>query len=385
MSELKLQLKRGIVVDRCQPFGVPEHIAITDQDVQIIRSIGADHVKLLFTPSSYMTGDEFDPQTSWYIRQSVDTVLRNGLPCLICIHPEASFKETYLSSGQGVERVLGFYRGLCAWLADCYDSSQVAFQIMTEPFANYCDWNIIGRQLWQTVRQVMPEHTLVLSGDQIGHLNGMLTLEPVEDENVYYGFTTYDPTTFTLQSWHAFFSYTPEYLNPIGHVPYPADSTIVEERMQDMIQTVKEEHRQEAMEYLRGYGKGDYIRGNRTWENYGCFNRDWIDTRMDRIVQWREKHGKHLPVLCNEFGVMDHVMGRRYGGIGILPQDRIRFLRDLRESMEDRDIHWSYWSYNETFTIFDPQNRQPFGQGQQNALDSDLLEALGLQCVKEDV
>lgn len=379
---LKLSLKRGIVIDRCQPCGLPRRIAITEQDIRIIRSTGADHVKLLFTPDAFMEGHHFDTTTAWYIQQSVDLVLGQGISCLICIHPEASFKEYYLSSAECFAQVLPFYHRLCRWLSDRYDSSQVAFQIMTEPFANYCDWNILGKKLWQTVRQAMPEHTLVLSGDQIGHLNGMLALEPVDDDNVYYGFTTYDPTTFTLQSWHSFFSFTTEHLDPIGHVPYPANEQIVEERMKDMLQVVTPEYIEEAKEYLRGYGKGNYIRGNRVWENQGCFNRSWIDARMDRIVRWREKHGKHLPVLCNEFGVMDPVMGRKYGGIGILPEERLLFLKDLRESMEQRNIGWSYWSYNETFTIFKAENREPFGQGNQSRLDCGLLQALGLLCDK---
>ena len=45
----------------------------------------------------------------------------------------------------------------------------------------------------------MPGHTLILAGDQVGKIEGLITTEPVDDENVMYSFTFYDPFLFTLQ------------------------------------------------------------------------------------------------------------------------------------------------------------------------------------------
>ena len=373
-----LKMRRGIVVDRCQPNGLPAKTDVTSEDMKIIRATGVDHVKLLFTPSAFMTGHALNQESLWFIRESVHAALSQELPCLICIHPEAAFKEFYLASEEGFQLVLPFYRDLARWIHTEFRPDQVAFQIMTEPFANYCDWNILNRQLWQTVRGELPDHTLVLSGDKTGSLFGMLELTPVEDDNVYYGFTSYDPFAFTLQSWNAFFGGTPTALDAVGHVPYPANPEIIEQRMEEMICQVPADSRQAAMEYLRAYGRGDYQQGNQ-----GCFNRTWIENRLELVQAWRKKHGGHFPVLCNEFGVMDPVMGGKYGGIGILPQERLLFLQDLREAMEARDIAWSYWSFNETFTIFDPAARTPFGHDSDALLDHALLQALGLHYHKE--
>lgn len=371
-----MKLKRGIVIDRCQPMGIPPHdnARIIPKDMKIIKNIGADHVKVLFTPSAIMYNDCLDRGKLWYVEEVVGMAVDEELPCLICIHPEKSFKTDYLASPERFKVVLEFYRELSKWIASRWNEEQVAFQIMTEPFANYTDWNKMHPELWKVVRSEMPEHTLVLSGDDVGSLFGMLNLVPVDDDNVYYGYTSYDPFTFTLQSWNSFFCGTSKELDCVGHIPYPANPEIVESRMDDILSTVPGQLKDEAALYVRKYAMGDYQKGN-----HGYINRQWHDRRLSRVDEWRNRYGRELPVLCNEFGVMDNVMGQRYGGPGCLPGERLQFIRDIRKMMEKHDIGWSYWSFNETFTIFDPEKRTPFGHDDETLLDIELLKALGLR------
>ena len=61
------------------------------------------------------------------------------------------------------------------------------------------------------------------------------------------------------------------------------------------------------------------------------------------------------------------------------------YLRDMRESFEAFDIAWTYWSYNETFTVLNPVNRRrlmPPGTDTDGIVDADLLDALGLDRTK---
>ncbi|MBB6670122.1 glycoside hydrolase family 5 protein [Cohnella nanjingensis] len=370
-----MRLARGIVIDKCQPAGIPpqDSARIKVEDIRTIKKIGADHVKVLITPSAIMEKDGLDRSKLWYVEEVVGMAVGERLPCLVCIHPEEPFKRDYLASPERFGVVLEFYREFAGWLAGRWNQHQIAFQTMTEPFANYTDWNEMYRELWRTVRSVMPHHTLVQSGDKVGSLAGMLAIDPVEDCNLYYGYTSYDPFAFTLQSWNAFFCGTPAELNAIGRLPYPASPDIVEDRLEEMILSVPSGHREEAALYARGYGEGNFQQGNHGW-----FNREWHETRLRRIEDWRAMHRRKLPVLCNEFGVMDHVRGQKYGGPGCVPEERIQFIRDIRETMEAHDVGWSYWSYNETFTLFMPEKREPFGHDEESLLDRELLKALGL-------
>ena len=370
-----MELKRGIVIDKCQPMGIPpsESARIKPIDMEIIKNIGADHVKVLFTPSSFIENDHLDYSKLLYIEEVVNMAIDEHLHCLICIHPEAPFKKDYLASAERFEVLLNIYDELSTWIGSKWNENEIAFQIMTEPFANYTDWNEMHPKLWSIVRENMPHHTLVLSGDRVGHLFGLLSMIPVDDDNVYYGYTSYDPFAFTLQSWNEFFCGTSKDLNCIGHIPYPASPEIVESRMDDILSTVPDEFKESAKNYVKKYGDGEYQQGN-----HGFFNREWHDRRLSWVDEWRKTHGKNLPVLCNEFGVMDHIMGRKYGGPGCLPQERLLFLKDIREMMEKHNIGWSYWSYNETFTIFDPEKRHPFGHDDESLLDTKVLKALGL-------
>lgn len=375
MKQPTVQFRRGIVIDKCQPAGIPPHDSarIKPEDMKMIKKTGVDHVKVLFTPSAIIEDDRLDRSKLWYIQKIVEMAVDEHLICLICIHPEAAFKQDYLASPERFEIILEVYRELAEWLYKQWNEDQIAFQIMTEPFANYTDWNEMHPRLWQVVRSEMPKHTLVLSGDQVGNLWGMLSMDPVEDENVYYSFTSYDPFSFTLQSWNKFFCGTSAELNGVGHIPYPASPEIVEERMDDILSAIPQEHIEEAAEYARNYGAGDYQQGN-----HGFFNREWHHNRLSWVDEWRAKYPRKLRVLCNEFGVMDHIMGQKYGGSGCVPEERLKFIRDIRETMEAHDIGWSYWSFNETFTIFNPEKRQPFGHDDEALLDIELLKALGL-------
>ena len=369
-------LRRGMVIDRCQPRGIPPAPStfVDDSDMAIIKQLGFDHVKILLTPSSYMKDDRLDPSTLWYAENLIGKAVKAGLHCLVCIHPEPEFKRDYLASRERFRLMLDFYREFSAWLAGCWDKNQISFQLMTEPFANYTDWNELHPQIWETVRDKMPEHTLVISGDKVGSLFGLITTNPVPDGNVYYGYTSYDPIPFTMQSWNSFFCGLGPELDCIGRLPYPASPEIVEDLMPRILMDTPPELHEKAAVYARDYGQGNYLHGN-----HGLFDAQWHERRMELLENWRRRHKSHLPILCNEFGAMDHVAGKRFGGPGCVPEDRIRFIRDLREAMERHDVGWSYWSFNETFTIFLPEERKPNAPIDIAIVDRDLLEALGMQ------
>ena len=49
---------------------------------------------------------------------------------------------------------------------------------MTEPGGNALDWNDLQPRMWQAARRAMPEHTLILAGDQVGKVEGLITTHP---------------------------------------------------------------------------------------------------------------------------------------------------------------------------------------------------------------
>ena len=159
-------------------------------DVRLIKGMGFGFVKLLLNPAVLKAGSTLDAASMAYFDQVIDLAAAENFPVVVCIHPEDDFKRRVLGNAAEFEAFVGFMTALSHHLSSRWSSSQVAFQLMTEPYGsspNPADWNHwdrLQRRLWKLVRAGMPRHTLVLSGDRIGAVEGLADIHPVDDENV---------------------------------------------------------------------------------------------------------------------------------------------------------------------------------------------------------
>jgi hypothetical protein len=62
----------------------------------------------------------------------------------------------------------------------------------------------------------------------------------------------------------------------------------------------------------------------------------------------------------------------------VRPEDRYRYLQDVRTALENHGIGWAYWSYNETLTVL-TSARTPFGPPEQQTPDQQVLHALNIE------
>ncbi len=353
-ARLTLDLRRGISIDRQFRSIPPEPIMrITREDIQSIKSMGFEFVKLIVNPEPLMLENRLDNSKKWHLKEIVDLVVDEGLPVVVCIHPEWEFKKSVLSDPNEFSRFLGFLEDTGRFLATGWGPKQLVLQLMTEPGANAMDWNELQPRMWRAARRAMPEHTLILAGDQVGKIEGLLTTKPVNDENVVYSFTFYDPFVLTLQGaeW-----LTPALWGHLGSVPYPSGPRIIAEQMPGILEKIPaspSEWRPSVERMLTAYG-------NARW------NREKIRTRVKRLVDWNESYGGGLKVWCAEFGCYQRTID---------PADRYRYIRDVRETFEENGIGWAYWSYNETLTVM-TADRKPFGPAEVQTPDKRMLEQL---------
>jgi len=189
---------------------------------------------------------------------------------------------------------------------------------------------------------------------------------PANDNNIYYSFTTYEPYRFGFNTQFDAWRGTGGIWKDISFMPWPSSPEIVADRMKDMLSTVKEENRAKAEADLVEYGKGH-------------FNSQWLRMRARNVRDWNDRYGGNLHVLVAEFGCIDHKQAGKHGAsLGPYPEERVRFVRELRQSFEEVGIGWEYWSFNEYFTILDPDVRKPYGKATVDILDRKMLSALGL-------
>ncbi len=64
---------------------------------------------------------------------------------------------------------------------------------------------------------------------------------------------------------------------------------------------------------------------------------------MQMLVKWSKAHGG-VRIICGEFGCLHKT---------VEPQHRYGFIKDFRQVFEENGMAWSYWSFNEAFTVLD--------------------------------
>ncbi len=100
-----LVLNRGICIDRQFRTIPPEPIMrITREDIRLIKSMGFEFVKLIVNPEPLLSDKGLSDATRWYLREIVQIVVDEGLPVVVCIHPEWKFKERTLSDADSFSR-----------------------------------------------------------------------------------------------------------------------------------------------------------------------------------------------------------------------------------------------------------------------------------------
>ena len=202
-------------------------------------------------------------------------------------------------------------------------------------------------------------------------------MSPTSDSNLIYSFTTYEPYAFGFNSGNTAMNGVTSFWNYLSEIPWPASPSVIEANMDRILAKVPDSMKNEAKAAMIQYGKGD---------SYGLYNREWHFARARSLYKWSQKYGGSIHLQCVEFGALDAVMAKRFGqtdGVGITNAARLQYIKDIRESFETYHIGWSYWSYNETFTVLNTENRQNntspvLGQDEKTWYDRDMLRALGV-------
>ena len=360
---LTLKLNRGITLDRQFTTIPPESImTILPADIQIIKSMGFEFVKLIVNPACFISGSTINSSNMWYLDNIVRKVVSQGLPVVVCIHPMGEFKTNYLGSGgANFPALLGFYHDFAAYMAARWDPNELAFQLMTEPFGNYTAWNNMWPSMLAAVRSAMPDHTLIMSGDQAGIIQGLVyDVNPdlTTDTNILWSFTTYYPVIFTGQG-----GTSTVYYPWLNNVPYPSSPS--NNPANYILPSMPSQYYSSAYNEIFTYC-------NTPW------NMAKQRSILQSIVMWRANHPSSNPkVWCAEFGCLDRTYDPQGGGCN--PQDRIQFIHDRRQAFEEIGIGWAYWSYNETFTVLNPNLRAAFSKSPSyDWIDNPTLDALGL-------
>ena len=278
--------------------------------------------------------DHLPPEYLGYLDGAVKMILDHGLAVIIDMHPESEFKAKLVQHDDFVEQFSDFWRAIAQHYSS-YDPEMVYFEILNEPeFRDRYRWAGVQGKLAAAIREGAPQHTIIAAGANWSDVEDLLVLTPLPDANVIYNFHFYDPHTFTHQgaTWAGEHG-----MHFVSLGPTPFAKTNID-----------------AFKQALRYGL-DHWDGNR------------IGVEIGQAAEW----GKHwnVPLTCNEFGVY-----RRASD----PQDRARWIRDVRMTLEGFGIGWNMWDFGARdngmgFGVVNGSKEGP------NTADEVTVQALGLK------
>lgn len=340
-------LRRGINISDwfaqvSEPAGyTKEHFetAIKPRDLDLIRAMGFDHVRLSVDPRQVFharQADRIAPEDLQYLDAAVKMILDRGLAVEINIFAGGEFKQKLATDDEFVEQFADFWRALARHYANL-DAERVFFEILNEPESrDRYRWYGVEAKLAAAIREGAPEHTIIATGAHWSDDDDLVFLEPLRDTNVVYAFHFYESHIFTHQgaTWSA------NYWHELKGVPYPSTPENVRAAAAEVPDAV---HRLAVIRY-----------GLDRW------NAQRIDAEVGQVKEWAEHYG--VPVICDEFGVYRN---------NVEPKARIAWLTDVRTALEKRGIGWAMWEYHGGFGVVTTENGQ-------TVPDDATLRALGL-------
>jgi aryl-phospho-beta-D-glucosidase BglC (GH1 family) len=322
------------------------HLAtyIDAADFKLIRSLGFDSVRLPINPEPLLAvapettpppildrDAPLSPTATVALRPEamarLDATVREitdaGLVVVLDIQPEEMWMRQAFTD-EGAPGFLYFWRTFARRYA-ATDPEKVYFEVLNEPH-NISDgrWAILQERAVAVIRKEAPAHTIVVTGAE----GGLTSLIPLAE---------YNPVTFTHQGA----PWMDEGLRSLREVPYPSTS----ENIAAAVAATKDEA-----------GKGMI-------QHYGIdhWNRMRIQQTIAPFVDWGRQF--QVPVWCGEFGAIRDFTP---------PEDRARWIGDVRQTLEAGHIGWALWDYRESFGFVRKQDGV-------TTVDESVVRALGLK------
>ena len=311
----------------------------TSADIALIKSAGFDHVRLSVNPQPMMDAGHRRGGTEeyfGYLDAAVKMILDAGLAVEIDMHPDSDFKARLAKEDDFVQRFADYWNMVAKHYAS-WDRDRLFFEILNEPeMRDAYRWYGVEAKLTAAIRRGAPANTIIAAGARWDDDNDMVFLEPLADTNVIYVFHFYEPHIFTHQgaTWG---SYYWTFVKDLHYPSSPENAARVAAALPEA------RDRYEVIRY-----------GQDHWDS------SRVEAEINQAAEWAKQHG--VPLICNEFGVF-----RDFSD----PQDRARWINDVRTTLEHHNIGWTMWDYSGNFGVATKKDGTA-------TLDEITMRALGL-------
>ena len=291
---------------------------ITESDFAVIRSWGADHVRV---PVDYELLEDCSgsPVESGYERleKTIVWCRKHGLNMILDLHKTAGFsfdpneKEGGFFTNETYQK--RFFR-LWERIASRFgkDSDMLAFELLNEVTEkDYRDtWNRIASECIRRIRRIAPHVHILVGGYWHNAAAAVKDIDVPIDENIVYNFHCYEPLIFTHQG-----AYWIDTMNRTFRIPVTATFGELADAAEKNL--------------------GGSLSGVENFPPETKLSEQYFERFMSEAVSAAEQ--KNVPLYCGEYGVIDLAS----------PEDALAWYRMISEAFQKYGIGRAAWSYRE--------------------------------------
>ena len=334
-------------------------------DPQEIKAAGFDAVRLAVDPVPLLNSTESERLAIYpMFAKFIDKLIAVDLNVIFDLHVTSRdpvWNQDTLAKSVSDQK-FKLYKNVAVSVAQflaAYDPQHVALELFNEPpCISASQWSEIQKALYIAVRNVIPNHTLILTGPCWSSIDGLQTIEPSDyDRNTLFTFHFYEPTIFTFQG----IPWLKGGFKFMRRLPYPPAANRSNEFIAAMEADVKRASDLDAESKSR---TTTYL--SREIRHYfeAPMNRDWLKVRLSAAQNWAKRVAiSPHRIFAGEFGA-DRDFDDYLAASG---EDRMHWLHDVRTLFEMAGFSWGVWSDCCAFGILAGPNG-PFDPAALNAL-----------------
>jgi aryl-phospho-beta-D-glucosidase BglC (GH1 family) len=309
---------------------------LREEEFALVSRLGFTHVRLnlgrAFLQAS-ATPFELRPAGFALLDRALDLLAAHHLAVLVDMHqvPVPDLEHSAVER----EGFKALWRAIAARTRG--RAQPIWFELLNEPrVEDPAVWRSVVLDLIAAIRAEDPGRGIVVGGGGWGGDEDLRKLGTIKLPNIVYSFHTYDPFVFTHQGA----TWTGATLKPLRGIRYPIQPA------------------QMAEERAKAVAAGNDTWPFDSWKDGGGAAE--VEKRLQPIFDWAKREG--VPLYCGEFGVH-----RPYAP----PEDRARWIADLRTILERHQVLWSMWSFHSGFDLV-----------REGQADPAIVKALGLKEVR---
>ena len=293
---------------------------ITKEDIKYIAGVGFDHVRV---PVDYnVLEDEegnFIASGFEYLKNCLGWCKQYGLHMLIDLHECYGYSFDPLKVD--MDRTKFFYdeqlqtRFLRLWaeIAKTFkdDAEYVAFEPLNEVVVYEVSdaWNALVRKYIEMIREICPNHFIVVGGVCYNHVTNVPLLDKPYDDKIVYNFHCYEPFIFTHQG-----AYWVDFMPSDFRLGYPGSL---------------EDYRKANKSINDGEGSAIFR------DDVTSIGPEFFEAIFKVAIDHAVANDAAL--YCGEYGVIDLAAN----------PDKLRWLKDIHSVFDKYGIGRALWNYKE--------------------------------------